>query len=126
MGRRIGLLVFSFCSLAALATTVSAQLNIVPGSGAIDAYDLTIINRLGYDARIKFVGFLDSAYFTCDLGNNQSAERDFFAGDRVMCVWDESGTLRMSATINVNRNGILELRDSPTSPLPTTYTIQPK
>ena len=123
MSHRTRVLALVFVSFVAIGAAANGGLNFLPGGS--EAYDLVISNQLGYDARIRFVGFQSDADFVCDLRDGQSTERDFYAGDRVMCIWDESGELRMTATINVSQNGTLELQNSPTYSAKA-YSIRPR
>lgn len=106
--------------LLAGASTVQGQppLEIEPSS---TAYRLTVINETGQEIRLRFIGYQEGANFLSDMYINGSTTQNFYAGERVVCVWNRSRKLLMAARINVNKEGTLRLR-LPTTPVPTTQT----
>jgi hypothetical protein len=75
------------------------------------AYRVRVINEMGRDVCVKIIPFGKSTYFHADFSAGQSATRDLYAGQRVLCVWDDrTGEVLIAASVLINRNGKLRVR----------------
>ena len=99
-----GLVVLVGVSLA------GAQLIIQPGHGFNQAYRVRVVNEMGMPIRIKMFSYAHDNYFHADLRQGQSVSQNLWAGDRVVGVWDRSGTVILTSSVRVDRNGILRLQ----------------
>jgi hypothetical protein len=93
------------------AQQCSAQYQVEPESAHHYSYRVRVVNQMGRPICVKIIPYGHSNYFHADLGSNQSATRDLWAGQRVLCVWDDrNGKLLIAAQVNIKRNGVLRIR----------------
>ena len=94
------------------ATAAHAQrFKIEPKRPSITAsHDVEIVNQVGVSIRLKLMGYQEGAQFVIDLRPGQRVKQRLFAGERVLCVWDQKQQLRIAGSVDVSRAGRLVLR----------------
>ena len=106
----------SVCGLIAILTSVVAwhcyaQYQIEPEARQARAYRVRVINQMDRDICVKIIPYGRSGYFHADLDPGESETEDLWAGQRVLCVWDDNtGRLLIASGLTVNRNGKLRIR----------------
>ena len=104
------------------STAANAQLTIQPGHPSGEAYRVRVVNEMGVPIRVKIMSYDHHNYFQADLGRGQSHAYPLWAGDRVVCVWDNrSGDVILTSPLVVDRPGILRLQsffEMPGGPVP--------
>ena len=65
------------------------------------------------------MGYRPDAHFLTDMNSGGATTQNFYAGQRVVCVWDRRKTLLLAARVDVNHGGTIRLRR------PATYSAAP-
>ncbi len=95
---------------AILATVVPAQIGRLPIRPIQQAYEVRLVNEMGYPIRVKMVRYGSGQYLDEDLPRGGSTTRQLYAGERVLCVWNRNETLTLAAQVNVDTSGTLRIR----------------
>ena len=74
------------------------------------AYQVRLVNQMGYPIRLKMVRYGRGNYLEVDLPANGSTTRQLYSGERVLCVWDRQQFLTLAAQVNVDSSGTLRIR----------------
>lgn len=88
-----------------------AQYQIESEPRRASSYRVRVINEMGRPICVKIIPYGRNTFFHADLGRGQSIVQELYAGQRVLCVWDDnSGDLLVAGAVNINRNGRLRIR----------------
>jgi hypothetical protein len=87
------------------------QYRVEPESARQNWHRVRVVNQMGRPICVKIIPYGHNNYFHTDLNPKQSVTRELWAGQRVLCVWDDrSGALLIAARVDINRNGVLRIR----------------
>jgi hypothetical protein len=98
----IGVTVANFATIASAEPFIESR--------EPSAYRVRIVNDMGYPIRVKIMGFRQDAHFVIDLDEGEATTQKFFAGQRVVCVWNRNRRLRMAASVDFDRSGVMRLQ----------------
>lgn len=87
-----------------------AQVGILPIERSQPYYQVRLVNDMGYPIRVKMVRFGQGNYLEEDLPRGFSKTYNLYAGERVLCVWNQQQILTLAAQVNVDGSGTLRIR----------------
>lgn len=96
--------------MAVWASVTPAQVGRLPIEPRQQAYEVRLVNEMGYPIRLKMVRYGSGQYLDVDMPRNSSTIRQLYAGERVLCVWNQGRTLTLAAQVNVDTAGTLRIR----------------
>jgi len=110
--RRLLLSVATIALVSAVGWHCLAQYEVEPGPQVPRvSYRVRVINEMSRDVCVKIIPYGRTTFFHADLGRGQSVVQDLYAGQRVLCVWDDrTGDLLIAGGVLINRNGVLRIR----------------
>ncbi len=75
-----------------------------------DTYRVRIVNEMGQQIRLKVIGFSHQSRYSVDLYDGRWVSQDFYAGPRMLGIFDARGDLLVTAPLMIDRSGTLRLR----------------
>jgi hypothetical protein len=74
-----------------------------------DTHRVRIVNEMGQSIRVKMIGFSHQSRYSIDLRNGSSVTQEFYAGPRILGIYDSRGNLLVATPLDVSRSGSLRL-----------------
>ena len=78
-----------------------------------NTYKVTIVSEFGFPVRVGIFGYSTKAQVRIDFDGGQSGpdvyNQQLYAGERVVCVWDNRGRALLMASVLIDSSGTLTL-----------------